>query len=61
MNRSLPNVILGGYGTDSTGGGKPMFVFKIILFFNERNSWITKNSIIYYFGDKFRKLYFNCI
>lgn len=24
MNRSLPNVILGGYGTSSTGGGKPM-------------------------------------
>ncbi|XP_078283624.1 nicotinamide nucleotide transhydrogenase 2 [Rhinoraja longicauda] len=23
MNRSLPNVILGGYGTTSTGGGKP--------------------------------------
>ncbi|XP_059154952.1 NAD(P) transhydrogenase, mitochondrial-like [Physella acuta] len=24
MNRSLPNVILGGYGTSSTGKGKPM-------------------------------------
>lgn len=24
MNRSLPNVILGGYGTSSTGRGKPM-------------------------------------
>jgi len=24
MNRSLPNVILGGFGTTSTGGGKPM-------------------------------------
>ncbi len=24
MNRSLPNVILGGYGTSSTGTGKPM-------------------------------------
>merc|ERR1740131_678806 len=24
MNRSLPNVILGGFGTGSTGGGKPM-------------------------------------
>lgn len=24
MNRSLPNVILGGYGTSTTGGGKPM-------------------------------------
>lgn len=24
MNRSLANVILGGYGTSSTGGGKPM-------------------------------------
>ena len=24
MNRSLPNVILGGYGTTSTGTGKPM-------------------------------------
>ena len=24
MNRSLPNVILGGFGTSSTGGGKPM-------------------------------------
>lgn len=24
MNRSLINVILGGYGTTSTGGGKPM-------------------------------------
>lgn len=24
MNRSLPNVILGGYGTTSTLGGKPM-------------------------------------
>lgn len=23
MNRSLPNVILGGYGTTSTAGGKP--------------------------------------
>lgn len=26
MNRSLPNVILGGYGTSSTGGGKPMTI-----------------------------------
>ncbi|CAL1293735.1 unnamed protein product [Larinioides sclopetarius] len=26
MNRSLPNVILGGYGTSSTGAGKPMAV-----------------------------------
>lgn len=26
MNRSLPNVILGGYGTTSTAGGKPMEV-----------------------------------
>merc|ERR1711950_19130 len=24
MNRSLPNVILGGFGTGSTGTGKPM-------------------------------------
>lgn len=24
MNRSLPSVILGGYGTSSTGTGKPM-------------------------------------
>ncbi|CAF5052281.1 unnamed protein product, partial [Rotaria magnacalcarata] len=24
MNRSLPNVILGGYGTDSTGTGQAM-------------------------------------
>lgn len=24
MNRSLANVILGGYGTSSTAGGKPM-------------------------------------
>merc|ERR1712142_642821 len=24
MNRSLPNVILGGYGTSTTGTGKPM-------------------------------------
>ena len=24
MNRSLPNVIFGGYGTSSTGTGKPM-------------------------------------
>lgn len=24
MNRSLANVILGGYGTASTAGGKPM-------------------------------------
>merc|ERR1719347_933521 len=24
MNRSLPNVILGGFGTSTTGGGKPM-------------------------------------
>jgi len=24
MNRSLPNVILGGFGTSNTGGGKPM-------------------------------------
>lgn len=24
MNRSLPNVIMGGYGTTSTAGGKPM-------------------------------------
>jgi len=24
MNRSLPNVIMGGFGTSSTGGGKPM-------------------------------------
>ncbi|CAF1265848.1 unnamed protein product [Didymodactylos carnosus] len=26
MNRSLPNVILGGYGTDSTKGGKPIAI-----------------------------------
>uniref|UniRef100_T1JNF6 NAD(P) transhydrogenase, mitochondrial n=1 Tax=Strigamia maritima TaxID=126957 RepID=T1JNF6_STRMM len=26
MNRSLANVILGGYGTSSTGGGKPMII-----------------------------------
>lgn len=26
MNRSLVNVILGGFGTSSTGGGKPMGV-----------------------------------
>lgn len=26
MNRSLPNVILGGYGTSSTGKGKPMVI-----------------------------------
>lgn len=26
MNRSLPNVILGGYGTSSTGKGKPMAI-----------------------------------
>lgn len=26
MNRSLPNVILGGYGTSSTGSGKPMAI-----------------------------------
>ncbi|XP_023224456.1 NAD(P) transhydrogenase, mitochondrial-like [Centruroides sculpturatus] len=26
MNRSLPNVIFGGYGTSSTGGGKPMAI-----------------------------------
>ncbi|XP_064488685.1 NAD(P) transhydrogenase, mitochondrial-like [Ornithodoros turicata] len=26
MNRSLPNVILGGYGTSSTGTGKPMAI-----------------------------------
>ena len=26
MNRSLPNVILGGFGTSSTGGGKPMAI-----------------------------------
>ncbi|KAG8188185.1 hypothetical protein JTE90_019463 [Oedothorax gibbosus] len=26
MNRSLPNVILGGYGTSTTGSGKPMAV-----------------------------------
>lgn len=26
MNRSLPNVILGGYGTSSTGTGKPMTI-----------------------------------
>lgn len=26
MNRSLANVILGGYGTTSTAGGKPMEV-----------------------------------
>merc|ERR1712122_356667 len=24
MNRSLPNVILGGFGTSTTGSGKPM-------------------------------------
>lgn len=24
MNRSLPNVIFGGYGTSTTGTGKPM-------------------------------------
>lgn len=26
MNRSLANVILGGYGTTSTAGGKPMAI-----------------------------------
>lgn len=26
MNRSLPNVILGGFGTSDTGGGKPMAI-----------------------------------
>lgn len=26
MNRSLPNVILGGFGTNSTGTGKAMLV-----------------------------------
>lgn len=26
MNRSLPNVILGGFGTSSTAGGKPMTI-----------------------------------
>lgn len=26
MNRSLPSVILGGFGTSSTGGGKPMAI-----------------------------------
>merc|ERR1719427_1166396 len=26
MNRSLPNVILGGYGTSSTGGGQAMAI-----------------------------------
>lgn len=26
MNRSLPNVIMGGYGTSSTGTGKPMAI-----------------------------------
>ncbi len=26
MNRSLPNVILGGFGTSSTGGGKPIAI-----------------------------------
>merc|ERR1712179_798143 len=26
MNRSLPNVILGGFGTSATGGGKPMAI-----------------------------------
>jgi len=26
MNRSLPNVILGGFGTDSSAGGKPMAI-----------------------------------
>ncbi len=26
MNRSLPNVILGGFGTSSTGSGKPLAI-----------------------------------
>ena len=26
MNRSLPNVILGGFGTSSTGGGEAMAI-----------------------------------
>jgi len=34
MNRSLPNVILGGYGTTTTGGGKPKAVSGVHTEFN---------------------------
>lgn len=55
MNRSLPNVILGGYGTSSTKGGKPMEIIGthtevnvdnvVDMIGNARNIIITPGNI----------------
>merc|ERR1712110_365833 len=39
MNRSLPNVILGGFGTSSTGGGKPMEIT------GEHTEWSVDDTV----------------
>merc|ERR1711963_599122 len=39
MNRSLPNVILGGFGTSSTGGGKPMEIT------GEHTEWSADDTV----------------
>ncbi len=39
MNRSLPNVILGGFGTSSTGSGKPKEIF------GEHTEWKVDDTI----------------
>ena len=41
MNRSLPNVILGGFGTSSTGGGKPMEIT------GEHTEWNTDDTVFH--------------
>ena len=55
MNRSLANVILGGYGTTSTAGGKPMEVSGTHTEINLDNAIDTireANSIIITPGKK---------
>merc|ERR1712172_102686 len=39
MNRSLPNVILGGFGTSATGGGKPMEIT------GEHTEWSVDDTV----------------
>merc|ERR1712203_811155 len=39
MNRSLPNVILGGFGTSTTGGGKPMEIT------GEHTEWTVDDTV----------------
>lgn len=59
MNRSLANVILGGYGTTSTAGGKPMEISGTHTEINLENAidMIREaNSIIITPGKKKKKI-----